>query len=293
MGIWAEIAAAIEVTQERAFKISTRQAVGGGCINEAHRIEGRGQVYFVKLHRGDRLNMFEAEAAGLKELNSAHTIRVPMPICWGRGDTHSYLVMEYIEFGGRGNVTQFGRQLAELHRVCSPNYGWLMHNTIGATPQINTPVQDWVAFWREYRLGFQLQLARRNGYGGVLQTKGQRLLESFPALFTDHLPRASLLHGDLWGGNHAVDIEGNPVIFDPAVYYGDREADLAMTELFGGLGNSFYSAYNEHYPLDPGYRVRKNLYNLYHILNHLNLFGGGYGVQAVHMMESILAELGA
>jgi fructosamine-3-kinase len=201
--------------------------------------------------------------------------------------------MEYIEFGGRGDAAQFGAQLAKLHRVYSTNFGWLMDNTIGVTPQVNTPNLDWVAFWREHRLNFQLRLAQGNGYGGALQSKGQHLSEVFPELFANYSPRASLLHGDLWGGNHDVDIEGNPVIYDPAVYYGDREADLAMTELFGGFGNMFYRAYNEHYPLDEGYRVRKNLYNLYHILNHLNLFGGGYGVQAVQMMESILAELGA
>jgi fructosamine-3-kinase len=293
MRVWSDITASIEAVQGKPFRIAAREAVGGGCINETYRIEGGGQVYFVKFHRGAHLNMFEAEAAGLKELSSGCAIRVPLPICWGRSETHSYLVMEYIEFGGRGDAAQLGGQLAKLHRVCSRNYGWVMDNTIGATPQVNAHAQDWVTFWREHRLDFQLQLALRNGYGGELQSKGQRLSEVFPALFADYSPRASLLHGDLWAGNHAVDIEGNPVIYDPAVYYGDREADLAMTELFGGFGNSFYRAYNEHYPLDEGYRARKNLYNLYHILNHLNLFGGGYEVQAVQMMESILAELGA
>jgi fructosamine-3-kinase len=166
-----------------------------------------------------------------------------------------------------------------------------MDNTIGSTPQKNTPRQDWVAFWREQRLGYQLQLAARQGHGGALQRQGEQLLEYLPDFFTDHRPQASLLHGDLWSGNYSIDSQGQPVIFDPAVYFGDREADLAMTELFGGFGAEFYAAYNSSWPLEPGYAVRKTLYNLYHILNHLNLFGGGYLSQAQRMIQHLLAEV--
>lgn len=291
MSVWSDIAEAISNASQHTFCIQEKRPVGGGCINEAYRIEGDAGVYFVKLNAADGLFMFEAESAGLQELASAQAIRVPNPMCCGRSAARSYLIMEYIEFAGRGDPEQFGRQLARLHRVHSPVYGWHRDNTIGATTQVNTPASHWIAFWRDHRLGYQLRLAARKGYGGSLQAKGERLLDAFPALFDDYHPPASLLHGDLWGGNYATDSNGRPVIFDPAVYYGDREADLAMTELFGGFNSRFYDAYNESYALDAGYATRKTLYNLYHVLNHLNLFGGGYGAQAEHMMSVLLAEL--
>ena len=146
-------------------------------------------------------------------------------------------------------------------------------------------------FYRRERLGFQLALAAQHGYRGQLQALGEQLLALLPAFFSTYRPVASLLHGDLWGGNHAATADGEPVIFDPAVYYGDREADLAMTELFGGFGEGFYRAYRVAWPLDPGYPVRKHLYNLYHVLNHLNLFGGGYATQAERLMRGLLAEV--
>jgi fructosamine-3-kinase len=181
--------------------------------------------------------------------------------------------------------------LAALHRIEGNRFGWWRGNHIGATPQPNDPSPDWPDFWRQRRLGFQLDLAARQGHRGRLQGLGERLLERLPALL-DHRPRPSLLHGDLWGGNLAYDPDGRPVVFDPAVYHGDREADLAMTELFGGFPSRFYAAYQAAWPLDPAYRVRKVLYNLYHVLNHLNLFGGGYLTQAEGMMQRLLAALG-
>ena len=178
-----------------------------------------------------------------------------------------------------------------MHRVTRERFGWDTDNTIGSTLQINTCEHDWVDFWRTQRLQFQLQLAAENGHGGRLQSQGEKLLDAFPALFVGYSPPASLLHGDLWSGNYAFNRSGEPVIYDPAVYYGDREADLAMTELFGGFGADFYAAYRANYPLDAGYGVRKTLYNLYHILNHLNIFGEGYRSQAYRMMDALLAEL--
>ncbi|MFQ5486860.1 MAG: fructosamine kinase family protein, partial [Gammaproteobacteria bacterium] len=157
---------------------------------------------------------------------------------------------------------------------------------------INTPDEDWPRFWQQRRLGYQLQLAARNGYDDGLRQRGERLLEAVPLFFNGRQPPPALLHGDLWSGNYAVTRSGEPVIFDPAVYYGDREADLAMTELFGGFPAAFYDAYNEAWPLAPAYRVRKTLYNLYHILNHLNLFGAAYLSQAQAMMEQLLSEVG-
>jgi fructosamine-3-kinase len=152
-------------------------------------------------------------------------------------------------------------------------------------------MDDWIDFWRERRLGFQLDLAARNGLRGALQTQGRQLMDALPALFAHYRPAPSLLHGDLWGGNWGADAAGNPVIFDPAVYFGDREADLAMTELFGGFSRAFYDAYDAAYPLDKGYETRKTLYSLYHVLNHFNLFGGGYGGQAQRMIQQLLAQV--
>lgn len=271
-----------------------RTSLGGGSINSAWRAESEsGHSYFVKLNREGLLAMFEAEAEGLAELQKAEAIRVPEPIGYGAGEGYAWLATEYIEFGRGNSQSQalFGRQFAAMHRYTAERFGWHRDNTIGSTPQINDWSDSWVDFYRQHRLGFQLELAARNGFTGPIQNKGERLMTDLDRLFTAYAPEPSLMHGDLWGGNHAIDSDGNPVIFDPAVYYGDREADLAMTSLFGGCSSAFYEAYDEAWPLDEGYRVRKTLYNLYHILNHANLFGGGYAMQAESMMDSLLSEL--
>ncbi|HSJ48221.1 MAG TPA: fructosamine kinase family protein [Gammaproteobacteria bacterium] len=267
------------------------QGMAGGCINRAQRLECDGVAYFVKLNQAALLPMFEAEAQGLRELAGPRTLRVPQPVSWGsEGDT-AWLVMEYLELGGRGSMAELGEGLAALHRAPQIRFGWSRDNTIGSTPQCNSPSDSWLDFWRDRRLGFQLELAARNGFGGRLQALGAELLERFPALFEGYHPVPSLLHGDLWSGNYSFTRAGEPVIFDPAPYCGDREADLAMTELFGGFGGEFYAAYQRAWPLDTGYAQRKTLYNLYHILNHANLFGGGYANQAQGMMERLLREL--
>jgi protein-ribulosamine 3-kinase len=267
-------------------------AVGGGCINQTMRLGYGGKTYFVKLNSAAHVDMFEAEALGLRELRDSHSLRVPEPLCHGADRQSAWLVLEDLDLGGGGDPAALGRGLARLHQVTQARFGWLQDNTIGSTQQVNTPEPDWVVFWREHRLRFQLDLAARHGHGGRLRERGERLLGEFPRLFEEYRPVASLLHGDLWSGNYAYTREGEPVIFDPAVYYGDREADIAMTELFGGFGREFYAAYREVYPLDEGYAVRKTLYNLYHVLNHLNLFGGGYLSQAQGMIDTLLSELG-
>ena len=267
------------------------QEMAGGCINRARRLECDGVSYFVKLNQAGLLPMFEAEALGLRALAATDSLRVPQPVCTGREGDTAWLVMEYLELGGQGSLAALGEGLAALHRVPQTRFGWSRDNTIGSTPQLNTPSDDWIEFWRERRLGFQLELAARNGFGGRLQALGAELLERFPALFEDYHPVPSLLHGDLWSGNYSFTRAGEPVIFDPAPYHGDREADIAMTELFGGFGSEFHAAYNRAWPLDAGYARRKTLYNLYHILNHANLFGGGYANQAQGMMEQVLNGL--
>lgn len=292
MDPWRDIEAAIREASGAAFAIELRSAVGGGCINECYVVRGRGHAFFVKLNCADRLPMFEAEAAGLDEIARSNTVRVPQPICHGRGAGASWLVLEYLELGGAGahSMEELGRRLAAMHRVTAERVGWHRDNTIGATRQVNTPGADWIAFWREHRLGFQLRLAADKGHRGRLLERGRQLLERIPLFFSDHEARASLLHGDLWSGNAAFLTDGTPVILDPAVYYGDRETDIAMTELFGGFTANFYRAYDEAFRRDPGYATRKQLYNLYHVLNHLNLFGGGYRAQAERMIDALLSE---
>ncbi len=284
----------IEAATGAAFAAPRQRTAGGGCINSAMVLHSGDQRYFVKTNRAALAAMFEAEAAGLNEIRNTGTVRAPAPVCWGKEGDSAYLVLEYIELGGGGDAAsrRLGEQLAAMHRATRANFGWERDNTIGSTPQLNTPADDWIVFWRERRLGAQLELAANNGYRGRLQQRGARLMARFDGLFSGYRPLASLLHGDLWSGNYAADAAGNPVIYDPAPYYGDREADLAMTELFGGFGRPFYEAYQQAWPLDDGYAVRKTLYNVYHVVNHLNLFGGGYLGQAESMIDRLLAELG-
>ena len=289
------IAADISAAIHAPFILHTQRPVSGGDINTAYVVADRsGPAYFVKLNTAARVAMFEAEAEGLREIARANIIRVPQPLCWGATADSTYLVMEYVELAGGSSAqsqVRLGQQLAQLHRVTTPLYGWRINNTLGSTPQINTMRNDWPSFWREHRLGFQLSLAARNGYTGALQRKGEQLLADISAFFTTYTPTPSLLHGDLWAGNYGADSHDNPVIFDPAVYYGDRETDLAMTELFGGFSENFYHAYRDAYPLDAEFKTRKILYNIYHVLNHLNLFGGSYLRQAEHMIDNLLSEI--
>ena len=290
---WADITAQISISTGLPFAMEKTASIGGGCINETYRIEGSGQQFFVKLNDVDSLAMFEAEAAGLHEIHRSRTLRVPVPVCWGRNKSKAWLVLEYLEMGNvsSSGAAALGARLAAMHRVSSEKFGWMRDNTIGATPQINSYSSNWIQFWREQRLGYQLQLAQVNGYTEKLETQGEQLLARLDSFFPGAEPVASLLHGDLWSGNYSFDRAGQPVLFDPAVYYGDRETDIAMTELFGGFPATFYAAYREAYPLDPGYSTRKTLYNLYHVLNHLHLFGGGYLRQAEQMTGRLLAEI--
>jgi fructosamine-3-kinase len=294
---WSGIARHIGEATGTPFDPSGQREVGGGCISATSILSDGERAFFVKRNDPSRLDLFEAEADGLAALQRAGALRVPEPICWGSDQTGSYLVLERLDLsrgGGGDSGAETGRRLAELHRwglAEGTAFGWHRDNYIGATHQPNGQGDDWVAFWRDRRLGFQLDLAARNGHGRGLQVPGDRLLAGLEALI-DHRPQPSLLHGDLWGGNLGYLRDGTPVIYDPAVYRGDREADLAMTELFGGFGGDFYAAYREAWPLDPGYPTRKTLYNLYHVLNHLNLFGTGYLGQAKSMMERLLAEIG-
>ena len=310
----SHLSAVIRDATQRPFSARDATPVGEGSINEAYRLEGTdGSRYFLKLNDAQHLPMFAAEAQGLNAIAATNTLRVPQPVAHGTTNSNSFLVLEYLELSSRGNAQLLGARLAALHRCTSPPlpcrervgervdtlhsrtsscFGFSQDNFIGTTLQPNGWKDNWVGFWRERRLGFQLRLAAQNGHGGKLQMLGEKLLDALPAFFAGYMPQPSLLHGDLWSGNNAFLADGTPVIFDPAPYYGDREADLAMTELFGGYPADFYAAYRAAYPLDDGYAVRKDLYNLYHILNHANLFGGGYARQAEGMMQGLLAGVG-
>lgn len=296
--MWEQISSHIRQVTGMPFSAATPRSVGGGCINSGYALTNSQQAYFVKLNQATQIAMFEAEAAGLDEMAASHTIRVPKPLCWGTANGSAYLVQEWLDLGQGGSSAwaEMGRKLATLHQWVPPqpspgqaakpiSFGWQRHNTIGSTPQINSWTQDWAEFWVKHRIGYQLQLAHRRG-GHFPQ--GDRLLAAIPQLLEGHQPQPSLVHGDLWSGNAAITKTGEPVIFDPATYYGDREVDLAMTELFGGFPSEFYQGYNEVFPVTSSYQRRKVLYNLYHILNHFNLFGGGYASQANRMIEQLL-----
>lgn len=290
MTFHAELAAVIGRATGLPFEVRGSRAVHGGDISETFTLGDGTRTFFVKTQPGSQLAMFEAEAAGLAELAAANAARVPQVICHGTAAGRAYLILEYLPLGVRGDAERLGRQLAEQHRVAAAQFGWTRDNWIGATPQPKARHEDWIDFWRRERLGFQLRLAAENGYGGALQRDGETLLAYLGTFFDGYRPVPSLLHGDLWGGNHGYLADGTPVLFDPAVYYGDRECDLAMSELFGGYAPAFYAAYREAWPLDTGYAVRRTLYNLYHVLNHANLFGGGYAAQATRMMSQLLAH---
>jgi len=264
--------------------------VYGGSISESYRWDGATGSMFVKLAAADNRTAFEAEAAGLDELGEVGPIRVPKVLSVGATVCTSWIALEWIAFGARSRGADFllGQRLAGLHRKTAVVFGWHRDNKIGSTPQLNGQSSDWVAFFRERRLRFQLDLARSNGYGDRLQQRGAALLDRLGEFFAGYQPLPSLLHGDLWDGNWSTDEHEQPVIFDPAVYYGDREADVAMTRLFGGFGAQFYSGYEASWPLDPGAPARTELYNLYHVLNHLNLFGSGYLQRALAMIDRLL-----
>ncbi len=258
--------------------------VGGGDINNAARVEtaSHGEAgdarYFVKWNTAPLPRMFEAEARGLKLLDSAHALRIPRVIALI--DQPPALVLEWIDVGANKPAASeaLGRGLAQQHRSSAPTYGLDHDNTIGSNPQCNTPTRSWIEFYRDRRLGVQRDLARQRGH--LTSDRARRLdrvMNHLDRWIDENAVTPALLHGDLWGGNYLIDAQGQPVLIDPAVYYGDREAELAFTELFGGFSARFYAAYNEAWPLDRGYADRRDLYNLYHLLNHLNLFGEGYG----------------
>ena len=283
--------AAIARATGAPFAIGRATPASGGCIHSSWVLESDEVRYFAKTNDAGLAATFAAEADGLLALGGAG-IRVPRPIAQGASaDGSAFLVLEHLALGSGSEAAfrELGRQLARLHAHHGGEFGWQRDNFIGLTGQSNAWHESWAAFWQRERLAPQLALAARKGHRGDLQVLGKRVIEAVPHLLAGHVPAPSLLHGDLWGGNAGFLEDGTPVVFDPAVYYGDIETDLAMTELFGGFPAGFHEGYREVRPIDEeGYRRRRELYNLYHVLNHLNLFGGSYRAQAERMMTRLL-----
>ena len=284
----------------REVRVAGDRPVGGGCIHDARLLDlDDGGALFVKSNRDAPPEMFEREAEGLRALAAPDVIRVPSgPIAGASDDGTRFLVMEAIETGRpkRGFFEDFGRRFARLHRETVQDrdrpFGFDHDNYLGSTPQPNGRMASWVDFFRERRLGHQLRLARKRGLGGPdLDRLGDRLLDRLDEWIDLALlpgEPACLLHGDLWSGNYLADESGEPVLVDPAAYHGHREADLAMTQLFGGFDRAFYTAYEEEWPLPPGSPERLEIYQLYHLLNHLNLFGGGYRSQCLAILRRLV-----
>jgi fructosamine-3-kinase len=291
MAFWQDVEQSLSATLGHGVRLHVPSTVAGGSINRAFRVGSNKGPFFVKVNTADGLDMFTAEAEGLEELQQCEALRVPNPLAWGASEQQAFLVLEYLQLGGSGSSAAFGEGLAAMHRITADQFGWYRDNTIGSTKQNNRHEADWSIFWGENRLRFQLDLAVARGAAGRSMDQGYRLIESLADFMVGHEPEPSLLHGDLWSGNYAFTRAGEATVYDPAVYYGDREADLAMTELFGGFSREFYAAYRQAWPLDAGYSTRKKLYNLYHVLNHFNLFGGGYLSQAQGMIDSLSREI--
>ncbi len=278
---------AIAQATGKPFAIRTLRAIGGGCISDAFLVADEQRRFFVKSNKPSFLDAFEAEAAALDAIALTGSVRVPSPLAAAASESAAYLVLEYLDIAAASSPdwARLGRELAALHTIRQPHFGWWRDNTIGSTPQCNAPAASWISFWGEQRL---LPMLRRCRSRGFAFADSERLLDNLDTHFEGYAPTPSLLHGDLWSGNVAFDQSGAPFLFDPASYWGDRETDIAFTEFFGGFGQAFYVAYQVDLPLDPGYRHRKTLYNLYHCLNHAYLFGASYARQAQEMIAGLL-----
>lgn len=292
------IAQSIGDALEMHLEATATERVGGGCIHEAWKLAGETSEgtrhFFVKTNTAATRPMFEAEADGLAAVRAAGCIRVPGVVVVEDDEERAWLVLEWLELQplGPASAATLGTALAAQHRLPQSHFGWERDNFIGASPQPNGFAHHWLDFWRDKRLVAQLRLAAKNRLPSKIIDRGERLAADCEALFRGYEPQRSLLHGDLWGGNASSLPDATPVVFDPAVYVGDRECDIAMTELFGGFPRDFMAAYTTAWPLDDGYRARRDFYNLYHVLNHANLFAGSYVAQAGAQVERLLAEIG-
>jgi fructosamine-3-kinase len=279
----------IRIEEKLNTKIKNISSLSGGCISNAYKLTSTdGLQFFLKYNDTSSSDMFIKEANGLNELAKANAVRTPKVL----SSSEDFILLEFIPSGNKKKnfFEEFGRSFAEMHKFTSDAYGFYEDNYIGSNPQINISDENensnWTNFYFNKRILFQLQLAEKLGNSTPELTNSiSKLEEKIDEIIGKSEEKPSLLHGDLWGGNFMVDENGSAVLIDPAVYYGHREADLGMTKLFGGFGSEFYKSYNEVFPLKDGYEYRENIYKLYHVLNHLNLFGGGYYSQAISLIK--------
>lgn len=261
--------------------------VSGGCIHNAYRVSFQdGSDVFVKCGSGPKADMLRSEHHCLRLIEGTHSIRCPHPLAFVESDGYYMLVLEFLDLTPLQSIASIhlGHQLAALHRQTAPNFGWDVSNFIGATPQNNTWEPDWATFFWKWRLLPQLRLA----IDLIPSSRWTKLENAFFRIMKGHVPQPSFLHGDLWSGNAASIAEREPVVFDPASYFGDRETDIAFTHMFGGFPQGFYHAYKEEWPLPEDHSRRETAYNLYHSLNHLNLFGSGYLQSTIQSIETLL-----
>ncbi|MEM7611522.1 MAG: fructosamine kinase family protein [Pseudomonadota bacterium] len=289
MADWQAIATELEAAGLDISDMQAAQPVAGGDSGSSWRLALGARTLFLKTAPLDSAPVLAAEAAGLSALRNSKSVRVPETIASGVAGRCAYLALEWLvlEAPTRAADALLGQALAGMHKHTASRYGWHQDNWIGRTPQVNTWHESWARFFADARLAPQLALARNRGASRALLDATQALIDAIPQLLADRQPRASLLHGDLWSGNRGV-VRGRPVLYDPAAYYGDRETDIAMTGLFGGFSSAFYEAYQETWPLDAGYARREPLYQLYHVLNHVNLFGHSYEANAMRLLKSLL-----
>eukprot|EP00761_Pharyngomonas_kirbyi_P001211 gb/GECH01001214.1/.p1 GENE.gb/GECH01001214.1/~~gb/GECH01001214.1/.p1 ORF type:complete len:302 (+),score=73.12 gb/GECH01001214.1/:1-906(+) len=279
-------------------EIKSMRRVGGGCINDTRIIETDQGNFFVKINLEGEKSMFETERLSLKLMYETNSIRVPQPFYIGTFESGgSFFIMEKLDLNPPVSNSHklLGNRLAKLHVTSPPEdvtgFGFPVDNYIGDTPQINTPyISDWISFFTDKRLRYQLQLAEENGFD--LWNLGKPLINKVPSLFegmsSESLNRRSLIHGDLWGGNWSALSDGEPVLYDPASYYAQAEAEFGIMVMFGGFNRSVFDEYHKILPQEPGFDKRVQMYELYHTLNHLNIFGGGYLGSAKSIMKSLV-----
>ena len=273
------------ITGQRHNVMEVKKA-HGGSISEAWYIKCLEEEFFLKATKLSQKGLFYSEVAGLKELSQCKSLTIPKVLGISESDSQCLLLLEYFQLDTHNSASQakLGKGLAEMHRITDEKFGFTESNYIGATPQINNKTDNWVDFYNHCRLMPQAYMTGN----GEIETLAEKLSEKTAAFFKSYTPQASLLHGDLWSGNTARVGNEEVLIYDPAVYYGDRETDIAFTEFFSGFSPEFYKAYNETWPLDEGYEIRKYLYQLYHSLNHLNLFGSTYLAKSLEILNYLL-----
>ncbi|HHC6505902.1 TPA: fructosamine kinase family protein [Vibrio parahaemolyticus] len=287
--MWQAISQQLSDTLLFEYQITEKVRLSGGDISESYMINDGEQRYFVKINDREFLHKFEVEAESLHLLRETSTIFVPEVVLVGKTKNNAFIILNYLPtkpLDDPENSFKFGQQLAQLHQWGEQKeFGFDTDNYLGSTLQPNQWHKKWCMFFAEQRIGWQLQLLKEKG---VTLVDIDDFIDVVKQLLANHTPEPSLLHGDLWNGNVALTAFG-PICFNPACYWGDRECDIAMTELFGGFQPEFYQGYESVMPLLPGYHERKDIYNLYHILNHCNLFGGHYLEQAQLTINKIIS----